>query len=180
MNDTAKERLNRLKGKYSQKYGQVMDEWSSMLFEEIQENFDGLAAQVVEATYAITEAHSKIRKSRQVLQFTSAKQAWLYGLGKMIPLSVSICFIAILLAWFRYNENRFEEIRNGVATYKNLPDFTLLAQNGKIIKKDKVQYLVLKMSPDGKLTAGLHFVYDPKKQQVLVPLNQKPTLKTGN
>lgn len=180
MNDQAKERLNRLKGKYSQKYGHAMDEWSSMLFEEIQENFEQLTVQVTGATEAIKEAHSKIKKSRQVLQFASARQAWLYGLGKMVPLSVSICFMTALFFWYAYTEKRYKEIRNEVATYKNLPDFTALAQNGKIIRKDKVQYLVLKMSPDGKLTAGLHFVYDPKKQQVLVPLNQEPTLNIGN
>lgn len=180
MNDPAKERLNRLKGKYSQKYGHLMDDWTSMLLQEIQENFEELTAQVSEATEAVTEAHSKIRKSRKVLQFTSPRQAWLYAIGKSLPIALSICFAAALFFWYAYTEKQYKEIRNVVATYKNLPEFTLLAQNGKIIEKDEVQYLVLKMPSNRKVTAGLHFFYDSKKQEVLVPLNQKPALKTDN
>lgn len=176
MNDPARERLNRLKGKYSQKYGHLMDDWTSMLLEEIQENFEELTAQVREATEEVTEAHSKISRNRQVVQFTTAGQAWFYAVGKMIPIAVSICFTAALLFWYAYTEKRYREIRNVVYTYKNLPDFTLLAQNGKIIEKDKVSYLVLRMPTKKEPTAGLHFIYDPKKQQVLVPLNQKPAL----
>src|SRR5690606_3867158 len=178
MHDDIKERLNRLKGKYTQKYGHLMDEWTSMLLEEIHENFAVLTSQVSQTTEAIKEAQFRIRKSQRVLQFSSAKQTWWYGLGEMAPLAVATGIIAALIFWYAYTEKRFKEIKSTVDAYENITDYTVLAQNGKIIEKDKVQYLVLKLPHDGEAIAGLHCIFDPKKQQVLVPLNQKPTHKT--
>lgn len=180
MNEEIRERLNRLKGKYAQKYGTLMDDWTSMVLEEFREIFEQLTGQVKDATEIIKEAQFKIRKSQRVFQFTSGKQAWLHGLGMTTPLATAIVLIAILIFYPAYTEKRFEEIRNAVNTYQNLTDFTSLAQNGKIIEKDKVRYLVLKIPREGEPIPGLHFVFDSKKQQVLVPLNQKPTLKTDN
>ncbi len=170
MNDDVRDRLTRLKGKYTQKYGHEIDEWTAMLLEEIHQNFAYLTSQVGNTAEAIKEAQFRIRKSQRVLQFTSPKQAWLHGLGEMAPLAAVIALIAVLLFWYAYTEKRFEEIRNIVNTYENITDFAVLAQNGKIIERKKAKYLVLKIAQEGEPVAGLHYVFDSRKQQVLVPL----------
>lgn len=179
MNEEIRERLNRLKGKYAQQYGTLMDDWTSMVLEEFRELFEQLTGQVKDTTEIIKEAQFKIRKSQRVFQITSGKQAWLLGLGIAVPIAAAIALIAILIFYLAYTERRFEEIRNAVNTYENLKDYTVLSQNGRVTEKKKVRYLVLKIAPEGEPTPGLHFVFDSKKQEVLVPLNQKSARKTA-
>ena len=178
MNEEIRERLNRLKGKYAQKYGTLMDDWTSMVLEEFREIFEQLTGQVKDTTAVIKEAQFKIRKSQRVFQITSSKQAWLLGLGVTMPLAGSITIASVLGFWYAYTGKRFEEMRDFIDAHEKLAVYATLARNGEVIEKDQVQYLVLRVVQQGEPVPGIHYIYNRNKKEVLVPLNQKSSAKT--
>lgn len=178
MNEEIRERLNRLKGKYAQQYGTLMDDWTSMVLEEFRELFEQLTGQVKDTTEIIKEAQFKIRKSQRVFQITSGKQAWLLGLGITVPLAIGIALVAVLGFWYAYTGKRFEEMRDFIDAHENIAAYTILSQNGEVIEKDQVQYLVLKVAQQAEAVPGIHYFFDADKKEVRVPLNQKSSAKT--
>lgn len=178
MNEEIRERLNRLKGKYAQQYGTLMDDWTSMVLEEFRELFEQLTGQVKDTTEIIKEAQFKIRKSQRVFQITSGKQAWLLGLGITVPLAICIALVTALGFWYAYTGKRFEEMRDFIDAHENIAAYTILAQNGEVIEKDQVQYLVLKVAQQAEAVPGIHYFFDADKKEVRVPLNQKSSAKT--
>ena len=178
MNDQIRERLNRLKGKYAQQYGTLMDDWTSMVLEEFRELFEQLTDQVKDTTEVIKEAQFKIRKSQRVFQITSGKQAWLLGLGITVPLAICIALVTALGFWYAYTGKRFEEMRDFIDAHENIAAYTILPQNGEVIEKDQVRYLVLKVAQQVEAVPGKHYIFDADKKEVRVPLNQKSSAKT--
>lgn len=174
MNDQLRELLNRLNGKYGQKYGHLMDDWTSMVLEEIHENFAGLTSEIKSCTQAISQAQKKIKTSQRAVHFGSTREAMFYALGVTAPAAIAATIISILIFWYAYTEERFQKRRSIIDAYENVSDYVLLMQGGQVIERDGVNYLVLRPAPSkGNMMVGEDYIYDHKNKRVLVPLGRK-------
>ena len=168
------EDLNRLTGKYVQKYGKLFDEWSAMLFYEIQENFGELRSELKESVKVVDKAATAIKGSHKSIRFQDRQQAFYFGLGVVAPASFTASLISILIFWYAYTEQSFQEKRNLIDVYENVADYVLLIKHGQIIEKQGSNYLVLEPSAGkGDIKIGSEYVFDKKNKRVLVPLGRK-------
>lgn len=151
-----------------------MDDWTSMVLEEIHENFAGLTSEIRSCTQAISQAQTKIKTSQRAVHFGSTREALFYALGISAPTAIAATIISILVFWYAYTEERFQKRRSIIDTYENVLDYVLLIQGGEIIERDGVNYLVLRPAPSkGSMMIGEDYIYDHKNKRVLVPLGRK-------
>lgn len=174
MDDADKKESNTIKGKYTQKYGQQVDEWTGMVLQEIDENFTRLSQKVQDSVQAINNAATAIKGKHRLVQFKDKMHALYYGLGASLPLAVTGIVISILIFWFSSTTEAYKSRRRIIDTYGNAPDYILLIENGEIIEDKGANYLVLKATNGkGDIIIGKEYIYDARKKQVLVPLGRK-------
>jgi hypothetical protein len=174
MNQVSKEELNRIRGRYTEKYGRLMDNWSPMLFYEINENFDQLDSSIKATAEQINKASAQIKGSHKSIHFNSDREALFFGLGIAAPVALAGMVISILIFWYARSSQDYRQKRKIIDTYENASDYVLLMQNGKVVEKDEANYLVLDPVPKkGDIIIGKEYIYDSKNRQVLVPLGRK-------
>ena len=166
------EYLNRLKGKYQQKYGVPMDDWTSIMLYENAENFKYFKETLLHTTKHIDE---KVKP----IQFTDVLQAKAYAKSKYLTILVvgcfTVCFLASLIAYFIYESQEYEEIRGVITQYENISSYKMLAQGGKIITIDDREYLILtpESKKNGDVLIGKEYKYDKPNKRILVLLGRK-------
>ena len=174
MREVSKEELTRIMGNYAKKYGSNIDEWSAMVLHEIDQSFLSVDQSLHRSIEAVQKAVSTIRDNQKTIQFHGTREAFHFGLGITLPVSVVCALVSILIFWFVYRDEKFQRIQRLVDTYKNAPDYALLMQNGEILERDGTKFLVLKPIPKmGDVFIGREYIYDQKNKQVLVPLGRK-------
>lgn len=174
MNSKIRELLNRLNGKYGQKYGHLIDDWTSMVLEEIHENFAQLTRELRACKDEISAAKEKIKTSQRIVQLGSTRDAFYFGLGVAGPVCIAAIIVGLLIFWYAYTAEGFEKRKVIIDTYENVIDYALLMQNGRIIEREGAKYLVLRPVPSkGDIIIGEEYVFDQKNKQVLVPLGRK-------
>lgn len=166
------EYLIRLKGKYQQKYGVPMDDWTSIMLYENTENFHHFKETLLQTTKHVDE---KVKP----IQFTDVAQAKAYATSKyrtvFIIVCLTVCFLASLIAYFIYESQEYKEIRRVVTQYKNISSYKLLAQEGKTIIIDDREYLTLtqESTKNGDVIIGKEYRYDKPNNRILVLLGRK-------
>lgn len=174
MNQVSKEELNRIRGRYTQKYGKLMDNWSPMLFHEMHENFRQFDSSVKATAEQISKAAEQIKGSHKSIHFKSDRQAFFFGLGIAAPAALACIVVSILIFWYVSSTQDYHYKTELIDTYENVSDYVLLMQNGKVVEKGGAKYLVLDPVPKkGDIFIGKEYIFDSKNRQVLVPLGRK-------
>lgn len=159
-----KEDLIRKKGQYQSKYGLEMDDFSITLYTEIEEQFDRFEERLNESIKEIEYASQKIEGQINQVHFDDRVQAFVFGLGKFLPIALALALNGIL-AFIIVNHS--QESGADVELINNL------LQKAKIMESKSIKYLVLKpMKNANKLEVGKHFMFDTKQNQVLVPIEK--------
>lgn len=167
----SKQDLTRIQGKFAEKYGEQMDEWSVILFSEIHENFQLFELKVKELTLGVENAGKEIKGKRQHIHFKDEMEAFGFGVGVTVPVCVAVVILAILLFLYKSTTSEYEQIQNVIDTYENAPYYRYLMQNGTIIERNNQRVLVLKpFSKNKGLLTGQGYIFDSEGKQVLVPL----------
>ena len=174
MNQVTKEQLTRIRGRYLEKYGKLMDNWSPMLFYEIQENFVQLDNTVKASIQEINKAAADIKGTHKSIHFKDDRQSFFFGLGVAAPAALAVMLVSILIFWYARSSRDYQEKRQIIDAYENASDYVLLMQNGEIIQQNGAKYLMLRPVPKkGDIFIGKEYIYDPTNQRILVPLGRK-------
>jgi len=174
MNQVSKEELNRIRGRYLEKYGKLMDNWSPMLFYEIHENFAQLDTRVKASIEQISKAAEAIKGSHKSVHFKDDRQAVFFGLGIAAPSALAVMLVCILIFWYATSSQDYKQKRQLIDAYENVSDYVLLMQHGEIVHKDGVKYLLLRPVPKkGDIFIGKEYIYDQANKRILVPLGRK-------
>lgn len=166
------EYLIRLKGKYQQKYGVPMDDWTSIMLYENAENFQHFKETLLQTTKHIDE---KVKP----IQFTDVLQAKAYATSKYRTIfvvgCVTVCFLASLTAYFIYESQEYKEIRRVVMLHKNISSYKMLAREGEIVMIGDKRYLTLtkESAKNGDVHIGKEYKYDKQNNRVLVYLGRE-------
>ncbi|MCF2446933.1 hypothetical protein L0657_23465 [Dyadobacter sp. CY345] len=174
MNQVSKEQLTRIRGRYLEKYGKLMDNWSPMLFYEIQENFTQLDNTVKASIEQINKAAADIKGSHKSFHFKDDRQSLFFGLGIAGPTALAVMLVSILIFWYARSSQDYEQKKQIIDTYENASDYVLLMQHGEIVQHDGAKYLLLRPVPKkGDIFIGKEYIYDPTNKRILVPLGRK-------
>ena len=174
MNQVSKEEVDRIRGRYTEKYGRLMDKWSPILFHEMHENFRQFESSVEMSVLEISKAAAQIKGSHKSIHFKSDREALFFGLGITAPAAFAGIVLFILIFWYASSSQDYQEKKEILDTYENVSDYVALIQKGEILEKDGVNYLVLYPLPKkGDITIGKEYIYDHHRKRVLVPLGIK-------
>ena len=166
-----KEELTRMKGRYTERYGQQMDEWTVIFFSEIQEHFQKQNLQIDRSVSEIGKAAQEIKGKSQHVHFSGNWQALFYGAGIVLPVSIAALIISVLVFWYKTTTREFREISEVAQVYENFRDYQFLIEKGKIVRRNGQKFLVLKPLSKGRsFHTGETYIFDAENKQVLVPL----------
>jgi hypothetical protein len=165
--------LNHIKGKYTQKYAQEIDDWSALLLAEVEEHFERIKAEVDQSVDTIDKAAAAIKSNQRSVHFSDKKQAFYYGLAVSLPWSIVAIVCSCLFSWLVSIDEEYRERRRIVEAYKNAPEYRLLMQNGEIVQDERGNFL--KLQPQGKkgdVLIGQEYFFDKKTKEILIPLGR--------
>lgn len=167
-----KDFLTRLKGAYQAKYGFEMDEWTSVILNEISENFSRYAKETKASVAEIEKASQLIKGQINPIYFSNEQQAYWYGAGKNTPIGFAAIVIGVLCYVIISNTLEYKEIKS---TITNMSQYKILMQNGVIEEQKGYLYLTLRKHRDNadSLHIGKEFYISKDNEMVWVPLGQK-------
>lgn len=173
----SKDFITRLKGEYQAKYGFDMDEWTAIMLYEMTERFTGFYGIIDESKVEIDKAVQQINGQLTPIHFKDEKEAFKYGLGKTIgntiAIALTVCFVSFLAFWLIYTSQKYEDKLRIVNEYKNIQQYRILSQNGKIIEQSGKKYLVLNSSAKkGTVKIGEEYEEGDKKNEIWVLLGR--------
>ena len=167
-----KDFLTRLKGAYQSKYGFEMDEWTSVILNEISENFSKYTKEAKASIGEIEMASQLIKGQINPIYFSNEQQAYWYGAGKNTPIGIATIIIGILCYVIICNTLEYKEIQSTITNFKQ---YKTLMQNGVIEEQKGYLYLSLSKHKENAdtLTIGREFYLSKDHEMVWIPLGQK-------
>lgn len=169
--------LTRLKGEYQAKYGFEMDEWTAIMLYEMSERFIDFHQSMEESKSEVENAALQIKGQLKPIHFQDEKQAFRYGLGHSLGINMAIALTVCVVSFFAfgliYTSQEYTDKRRLIDAYKNIQQYRLLANGGKVIENENGKYLVLTLKPKtGDIEIGKEYKKGSKKEEILVPLGR--------
>lgn len=177
MNQVDKEFITRLKGKYTEKYAIQMDDWTAAILNELSEGVSKLRAEnnqsLANSIRHIDAAAGQIKGQLRQVRFDSPRQALFYGIGNHLLYGLT-CLIGICsVIWFYSIQTEFAKKKAFVNQYTSVEKFESIYQNGKTIMRDGYEFLVVEPVKEGEFRLARNFLYDKRKDQVLIPIRTR-------
>lgn len=131
------EELIRIKGHFMEKYGVSVDKFSSIILQEINEEFGKMNASLQISIVKIDEASLKIKGLVKHISFQNKWAAFWYAIGRGIPYTVTIiCLGFLMYSAFIYNKrNTNEKSKNLTKTDQKHPKLTKHNQKKRKLTK---------------------------------------------
>ena len=167
-----KDFLTRLKGAYQAKYGFEMDEWTSVILNEISENFSKYTKEAKASIGEIEKASQLIKGQINPIYFSNEQQAYWYGAGKNTPIGIAAIIIGVLCYVIISNTLEYKELKSTVA---NFSKYRILMENGVIEEQKGNLYLSLNKHKENvdSVQIGREFFLSNDKEVVWIPLGHK-------
>lgn len=170
---TSKQTLARIKADYLARYEIEMDDWSAIILLDNQAQFQNMDGQLRAVLDENKKLSGKIKDSVKTIQFRSVLEAFIHGLGKGLPYSITALVLGILYYVYMSTYVEYQRIEDFVSTYKNAADYQALIREGETETAGGIEYLVLSPSKRGKYVFGKSYEFDPRRKLVKVPLRRK-------
>jgi hypothetical protein len=167
------ETLTRIKADYQSRYGMDMDEWSAVMMADNQKAFDEIRQWLARHFEEARKLRATFKGSIKQVTFASGKQAFLYGLGRLIPPSVCALILGICCYVYMSTYKDYQELERLVDAYANMSLYEQLVVDGQLTEEKGVTYLVLSPAKAGKHRIGKTYEYDSRNKVVRVPLKRQ-------
>ncbi|GGM72946.1 hypothetical protein GCM10010967_00510 [Dyadobacter beijingensis] len=173
MNSTiSKDAITRMRGAYQAKYGFEMDEWTAVMLTELHEHFHDFGKNVAQSNSEIGKAAQLIKGQINQVHFKNDRQAFWYGMSRLLPPSLVTLVGVLLIAYFVNQGNKYQEIARFEDSYPNFEHFRQLIRNGALHEEKNTTYLVLRPASNiSSMKIGEEYQYIKKQNVVLVPLD---------
>lgn len=169
----SKQTLARIKAEYLARYEIEMDDWSAIILLDNQAQFQKMDNQLREVLDENKTLSGKIKDSVKTVQFNSILEAFIHGLGKGLPYSITALVLGILYYVYMSTYVDYQRIEDFVSAYKNARDYVALIREGKTETSGGIEYLILSPSKRGKYVFGKSYEFDSRRKLVKVPLRRK-------
>ena len=169
----SKQALARIKAEYLARYEIEMDDWSAIILLDNQAQFQNMDSQLRAVLDENKKLSGKIKDSVKTIQFRSVLEAFIYGLGKGLPYSVTALVLGILYYVYMSTYVDHQRVEDFVSTYKNASDYQALIRGGETETTGGIEYLLLSPSKRGKYVFGKSYEFDARRKLVKVPLQRK-------
>ncbi|WP_439559257.1 hypothetical protein [Dyadobacter sp.] len=177
MQEVNQEYLNRIKGRYTEKYATVMDDWTAIILHEVNEAVALLrrenSSKLSESIQEISAASEKIRGQVHQVRFDNKQQAFFYGLGNHLLYGLTGILGICSIIWIYTTQTDFSEKREFVNQHPAVEKFQSIYLNGKTINQDGYEFLVVEPIEGDKVEFARNYLYDKKNNRVLVPIRRK-------
>ena len=165
--------LARIKAEYLARYEIEMDDWSAIILLDNQAQFQNMDNQLRGVLDENKKLSGKIKDSVKTIQFNSILEAFMHGLGKGLPYSITALVLGILYYVYMSTYVDYQRIEDFVSAYKNAPDYVALIRAGETETSGGIEYLILSPSKRGKYVFGKSYEFDSRRKLVKVPLRRK-------
>ena len=164
--------LARIKADYLARYEIEMDDWSAIILLDNQAQFQNMDNQLRAVLDENKKLSSKIKDSVRTIQFNSILEAFIHGVGKGLPYSITALVLGILYYVYMSTYVDYQRIEDFVSAYKNVSDYQALIREGETETTGGIEYLVLSPSKRGKYVFGKSYEFDSRRKLVKVPLQR--------
>jgi hypothetical protein len=165
--------LARTKAEYLARYEIEMDDWSAIILLDNQAQFQNMDSQLRAVLDDNKKLSDKIKDSVKTVQFNSIWEAFIHGLGKGLPYSITALVLGILYYVYMSTYVDYQRIEDFVSAYQNAPDYVALIREGETETSGGIEYLILSPSKSGKYVFGKSYEFDSRRKLVKVPLQRK-------
>ena len=176
MNDDKSARMSAMisyiQAEYLMKYGMEMDEWSAINFAEIREHFGVMRKALNANLLESKKLQQTFKGSISSVNFASAKQSFVHGLGVSIPYTVCALILGLLCYYYLSTFKLYQGISRYVKDLENIESYQDLVREGNIRTKNGVEFLILKQAKPTGNTFGRVYEFDAKRKEVHVPLRR--------
>ncbi|GGH26806.1 hypothetical protein GCM10007423_12080 [Dyadobacter endophyticus] len=169
----SKQTLARIKAEYLARYEIEMDDWSAIILLDNQAQFQNMDSQLRAVLDENKKLSGKIKDSVKTIQFNSIWEAFIHGLGKGLPYSITALVLGILYYVYMSTYVDYQRIEDFVSAYENAPDYVALIREGETETSGGIKYLILSPSKRGKYAFGKSYEFDSRRKLVKVPLQRK-------
>ena len=174
MEQINQEYLNRIKGRYTEKYAIPMDDWTAIILHEVSESVGAIrrenSLKLQEGIKEINEASEKINGQLHQVHFDDNKQAFYYGLGRHLFYGLSSLICICSLVWIYTTHTEFSEKWEFVSQHPSVEKFQSIYLYGKTITQDGYEYLVVEPINGDSFNFARNYEYDKKNKRVLIPI----------
>lgn len=167
------ETLTRIKAEYQSRYGMDMDEWSAVMMADNQKAFDEIRNWLARHFEEARKLRATFKGSIKQVTFASGKQAFLYGLARLIPPSVCALILGICCYVYMSTYKDYQELEKLVDAYANMALYEQIVVDGQLTTEKGVTYLVLSPAKAGKQRIGKTYEFDSRNKVVKVPLKRQ-------
>jgi hypothetical protein len=164
--------LARIKAEYLARYEIEMDDWSAIILLDNQTQFQNMDSQLRAVLDENKKLSGKIKESVKTIQFKSVLEAFIHGLGKGLPYSITALVLGILYYVYMSTYVDYQRIEDFVSAYKNVSDYQALIREGETETTGGIEYLILSPSKRGKYVFGKSYEFDSRRKLVKVPLQR--------
>lgn len=165
--------LARIKAEYLARYEIEMDDWSAIILLDNHAQFQNMDSQLRAVLDESKQLSGKIKDSVKTIQFNSILEAFMHGLGKGLPYSITALVLGILYYVYMSTYVDYRRIEDFVSAYKNALDYVALIREGETETSGGIEYLILSPSKRGKYVFGKSYEFDSRRKLVKVPLQRK-------
>jgi hypothetical protein len=166
-----KEELTRIKGSFQAKYGYEMDEWTAVILTELNDRFGNFSQTVQQSTKEIGNAAQLIKGQVHAVHFENDRQAFLFGLGKLLSPSLVALTGILFIAYYVGQYEKYNEISDFVEQYPNFNAFKQMIRVADIREFESKKYLVLRPAAKANsIKIGKEYEYLKKEKAVIVLL----------
>ncbi|WP_353720100.1 hypothetical protein [Dyadobacter sp. 676] len=165
--------LARIKAEYLARYEIEMDDWSAIILLDNQAQFQNMDSQLRAVLDENKKLSGKIKDSVKMVQFNSIWEAFIHGLGKGLPYSITALVLGILYYVYMSTYVDYQRIEDFVSAYKNASNYAALISEGETETSGGIEYLILSPSKRGKYVFGKSYEFDSRRKLVKVPLQRK-------
>ena len=169
----SKQTLARIKAEYLTRYEIEMDDWSAIILLDNQVQFQNMDSQLRGVLDENKRLSGKIKESVKTVQFNSILEAFIHGLAKGLPYSITALVLGVLYYVYMSTYVDYQRIEDFVSAYKNAPDYVALIREGETETSGGIEYLILSPSKRGKYVFGKSYEFDSRRKLVKVPLQRK-------
>jgi hypothetical protein len=170
---TSKQTLARIKAEYLARYEIEMDDWSAIILLDNQAQFQNMDSRLRAVLDENKKLSGKIKDSVKMIKFNSIWEAFIHGLGKGLPYSITALILGILYYVYMSTYVDYQRIEDFVSAYKNVSDYQALIREGETETSGGIEYLILSPSKHGKYVFGKSYEFDSRRKLVKVPLRRE-------
>ncbi|GGB83219.1 hypothetical protein [Dyadobacter sediminis] len=174
MEQVNQEFLNRIKGRYTEKYATAMDDWTAIILHEVSEAVGVIrrenSSKLSEGIKEINEASEKIKGQVQQVHFDNQKQAFFYGLGRHLLYGLTSTIGICSVIWIYTTQTDFSDKLEFVNQHPSIEKFQSIYLNGKTISENGYEFLVVYPRKEGNIEFARNYLYDKENNRVLIPI----------